>query len=278
MGGRSYFEAIERRRRRVVHVTPAGVFFRRLGNALDRMTGLLLSIAAAAAVVTLLAGIAAFSAAVLPDRRGTIRISVPDFTGTPYAAEAIDESIYEVRIEYKYDSSLPEGYVIGQYPAAGSGRIVKAGERRCGITLTLSRGTQMIVLPDCVGKSSAEAEFELKLLGFEVEKVSQYSHTVGAGRVISTSPAPLTDLPAGSRATLYVSLGGGLKLVVVPALSGLSESSALTRLLAAGLLAGQTEYIRSDAPAGSVVAQSLPFGSEVREGTRVSLTVSLGPG
>lgn len=274
---RNYFSTIQRRRVRVVHVTPAQAFFRRIGNFLDREMGRFVTIAAASVAVTFIAGIAALYITVLPDRRGIERIGVPDFTGMIYREGAANADLFDVTLEYKYDSSKPAGTVISQYPAAGSMRLIKSGERRCELTLTLSRGTKTILVPDCVGIGSAQAELQLRTLGFEVTVNRQYSHTVKSGYVISSSPSAFTDLAAGSRVTLNVSLGKKLDTVVVPALTGLGEAAAMTKLLAVGLLAGQTEYVKSPSPAGTVIAQSMPFGSEVREGSRVSLTVSLGP-
>jgi serine/threonine-protein kinase len=156
--------------------------------------------------------------------------------------------------------------------------MVKKGERRCALTLMLSRGPETIILPDFTGDNCAEAELELRSLGFSVSIVQQYSATALAGTVISTSPPAYSDLPTGATVTLYVSLGQELEYVVVPALTGLGETAAITKLLSVGLLVGKTEYVKSPKPAGTVIAQSEPFGSRVRAGTKIYLTVSLGGG
>ncbi len=274
--GNNYFRALERRRGRVTHITPARVFFRKIGNRLDAGMGYLLTVAAGAAVVTLLAGIAALSLVVLPDRDRVTRVTVPDLTGQVYREGDADSELFELVLEHKFDSSAPAGTVVAQYPAGGAARMVKVGERRCILTLTLSRGRETLILPDCVGISSAQAELELRALGFEVITEKIYSNTVKTGIVISTSPFAYSDVPAGGAVTLFVSLGQELATVVVPALSGLGETAAITKILSLGLLAGQTEYVRSNKPAGTVIGQSAPFGSTVREGTKIYLTVSVG--
>lgn len=274
----NYFRALERRRSRVTHVTPAGVFFRRIGNKLDAAMGNLIAISISAAVVTLLAGIAAFALVVLPDRDGVMRVTVPDLMGEVYRAGDADEELFDVVLEYKFDGTAPAGTVVAQYPSAGAGRMVKKGERRCVLTLTLSRGTETLILPDCTGISSAQAELELRALGFDVRTEKEYSNTVKAGIVMSTSPKAYSDVPAGNTVTLCVSLGQELGSVVVPALTGLGETAAITKILSLGLLVGQTEYVKSNKPAGTVIAQSAPFGSTVREGSKIYLTVSLGEG
>lgn len=274
----NYFRAISRKRARVAHITPAGVFFRRIGNRLDRSMGTLLVFAASSAVVVLIAGITAFTTVVLPDKRGVVRITVPDFRGKIYESGMADENFYNVTLEYIFDDNSPPGTVIGQYPAAGACRMIKtkADERRCELTLTLSRGSETVILPDCIGISAAQAELELKALGFKVTIEKLYSNTVKTGYVISTSPSAFTDVASGNAITLYVSLGQKLDSVVVPSLTGLGETAAITKILSLGLSIGQTEYVKSEKPAGTVIAQSAPFGSIVREGTKIYLTVSLG--
>lgn len=274
----NYFRSISRKRARVTHITPAGAFFRRIGNRLDKSMGNLVGIAAASAVVVLLAGITAFATVVLPDRGGVIRITVPDLTGEKYAAGIADEDLFDVNLKYKFDNSSPAGTVIAQYPNAGANRMVKEGERRCALTLTLSRGTATIILPDCTGISANQAELELRALGFNVIVEKKYSGIVKAGSVISTSPSAYSDVPSGNTVTVFVSLGEELGSVTVPALTGLGEAAAITKILSIGLNVGKTEYVKSSKPAGTVIAQSAPFGSTVREGTKIYLTVSLGNG
>ncbi len=274
----NYFRAVVRKRRRVIHTTPAGLFFRRVGNRLDKSMGILVIIAAASAAVVLLAGAAAFATVVLPDRNGVKQITVPDFTGKTYNNDMVDQELFDLAIEYKYDSSAPSGTVIAQYPQAGARRMIKKGERLCRLTLTLSRGAETVILPDCTGISANQAELELKSLGFSVAVEKKYSSTTKAGTVISTSPTAYSDVPSGSTVTIYVSLGPEHSMVVVPALTGLGETAAITKILSLGLLVGRTEYVRSSKPAGTVIAQSAPFGSTVSEGTKIYLTVSLGGG
>jgi serine/threonine-protein kinase len=274
----NYFRSLSRKRARVTHITPAGAFFRRIGNRLDKSMGNLIGIAAASAVVVLLAGITAFATVIMPDRGGVIRITVPDFTGEKYSPGVADEELFDVSLQYKFDGSSPAGTVIAQYPNAGANRIVKEGERRCALTLTLSRGTETVILPDCTGISANQAEMELRALGFNVVIEKKYNGTVRAGSVISTSPSAYSDVPSGNTVTIYVSLGQDLDSVTVPALTGLGETAAITKILSLGLLVGKTEYIKSTKPAGTVIAQSAPFGSTVREGTKIYLTVSLGGG
>ena len=75
---------------------------------------------------------------------------------------------------------------------------------------------------------------------------------------------------------IWVSKGIEKNMLTVPALAGLSESAAIERLTDLGFEVGETEYIVSDKPVGTVISQSAPFGAELSEGSRIYLTVSIG--
>ena len=62
----------------------------------------------------------------------------------------------------------------------------------------------------------------------------------------------------------------------MPALTGLNETEAIERLTRLGVSVGKSDYVTSDKPLGIVVAQSIPFGSNVTTDSTVYLTVSKG--
>lgn len=63
----------------------------------------------------------------------------------------------------KFSDKVAEGRVISQDPKAGSG-----GHRGDVVRLVVSKGPQMVALPDFYGVNVADAERELKALGFKV--------------------------------------------------------------------------------------------------------------
>ncbi|MBX3024521.1 PASTA domain-containing protein [bacterium] len=65
---------------------------------------------------------------------------------------------------------------------------------------------------------------------------------------------------------------------LVPDVVGLERSAALDEILRLDLAVGPPIAVASRVPAGQVLTQHPAAGSEVRRGTRVQLTVSLGPG
>lgn len=64
--------------------------------------------------------------------------------------------------------------------------------------------------------------------------------------------------------------------VSVPAVTGVSQSTAVRRLARAGLVANVVRQV-SEEPAGEVIGQDPPFGAQVEKGSTVTLIVSSGP-
>ena len=65
--------------------------------------------------------------------------------------------------------------------------------------------------------------------------------------------------------------------VAVPSLVGTSEASVSAALTASGLKLGQTTHVPSPTPAGTVITQQPPRGTQVTPGTVVTIIVSSGP-
>ena len=248
---------------------------RRAGDFLARNMPTLFGVAVASVVLTLVCGITAFAMIIMPDRSGVRKVIVPDYVGGEYREDDVEQNIFRVIIEYEYDETVPVGIVIKQYPPAGAERKVVKDERLCTLTLTVSRGRNTVMLPDLAGESEDSALKRLTSLGLsgKVEYVTGTSTPEGS--VISTEPSAYADVPVGGTVKLRIS-GEEAVSIVMPALTGLSETAALDRLARLGLEAGKSDYVKSDKPAGTVIAQSIPFGSTVTSKAKVYLTVSIG--
>ena len=105
-----------------------------------------------------------------------------------------------------------------------------------------------------------------------------YSDTVEAGKVISQSVDPNSEVDKGTTVSYVVSLGPETKYVTVPGLGGYTEEQARQRLTNAGLNVGTVDTAYSSTVSkGYVISQTASAGSSVEEGTSVGFTVSLGP-
>ena len=196
-------------------------------------------------------------------------VTVPNEVGKP-APEAVAElARLGLKPEVKpVRSEAPPETVVSHDPAAG-----EEVERGSRITLNVSSGPGMKIVPDVRGKSRREA---LKLLNdadFEVTEEEEPSSSVPAGRATRTDPEGGTEQPAGSRVRLFISTGP--ERVEVPGVVGLDVDEARAELADAGLRAVVNE-VESDRPEDEVTGQNPAAGTEVDKGTRVTISVSKG--
>ncbi len=137
-------------------------------------------------------------------------------------------------------------------------------------------GAPSFDLPSVVGQPVAAATTKLQADGLKVATVDQQS-TDAAGTVISTNPAPNSLVQKGSTVTLRVAKAPPVPKVAVPSgITNTSQTNAESILRAAGLTATIVNKT-NDAQAGTVLSANPPPGSNVPQGSSVTLTVSSGP-
>ncbi|MGW4852622.1 Stk1 family PASTA domain-containing Ser/Thr kinase [Streptomyces sp. NPDC004288] len=163
------------------------------------------------------------------------------------------------------------GTVMGVDPAPG--------ERVRGnatVVLTLSRGPQIVKVPQLKNKPLAEARRLLREEGLAPGVITHaFDDSVAKGSVIGSDPEPGTDRAPDSAVALVVSKGSP---VDVPDVGGETVADATALLQEEGLTVRVApERINSPEDAGSVAAQSLAGGSRAAEGDVITLTVSKGP-
>jgi serine/threonine-protein kinase len=175
-----------------------------------------------------------------------------------------------VILEVRNDPLVPLNQIITQDPLANEQ--VRSGSP---ISVVVSGGTGGNNIPNIEGQVSSAAEQLLKSspYNFVVTITAEASATVEKGRAIRTDPAIGTPLPAGSAISLFVSSGS--LTVVVPDVTGKTESEAQTAVNAAGLI---TEIKYQNVPAGDandgrVISQSREAQSSVAPGTKITLVV-----
>ncbi|WP_406057706.1 Stk1 family PASTA domain-containing Ser/Thr kinase [Streptomyces sp. NBC_01077] len=144
------------------------------------------------------------------------------------------------------------------------------------VTLTLSRGPEIVKVPNLKNKPLAEAKRALAREGLVAGVVTHtFSDSVAQGSVISSDPEPGTERAPDSAIALVVSKGSPID---VPDVTGETVAGATALLQDEGLkVVLAPERINSPEAAGSVAAQSLAEGSRAAEGDTITLTVSKGP-
>ncbi len=147
-----------------------------------------------------------------------------------------------------------------------------------GDSLVLSP-TATFPLPSVAGQTQTQATTTLVQDSLKVSATTSTacSNTVATGLVVSTMPAAASQVSAGTSIELITS--SGVCEVVVPNVVNLSQSAATTQLNAQGLTATVTAADPTSCltlPAGTVVAQSVPGGSEAPYNLAVGLSVCQG--
>ncbi|MGW6707674.1 Stk1 family PASTA domain-containing Ser/Thr kinase [Streptomyces sp. NPDC054956] len=175
------------------------------------------------------------------------------------------------RVDRKFSESFAKGTVMNTDPPGG-----KSIRGNGAVTLTISRGPEVVVVPDLKGKPLEAAKAELASAGLGTGAITQaFSQDVAQGSVISTDPPGGQKRPLDTEVRLLVSKG---RPVPVPGVGGKPVDQARSVLEDLGLkVAVAPEQVNSPSPAGTVANQSVAAGSQAAAGDTVTLTVSKGP-
>ncbi|MFD9339018.1 Stk1 family PASTA domain-containing Ser/Thr kinase [Streptomyces sp. NPDC060028] len=175
------------------------------------------------------------------------------------------------RVDRKFSDAFDRGTVMNTDPPGGK-RIRGNG----AVVLTVSRGPQVISVPDLKGKPLEAARAELTAAGLAPGIVTQaFSQDVAQGSVIGSDPAGGQKRAPDTAVSLVVSKG---RPVPVPNVTGKPVDQARAALEGLGLkVATAPEQVNSPSPAGTVAGQSVGAGTQAATGDTVTLTVSKGP-
>jgi serine/threonine-protein kinase len=127
---------------------------------------------------------------------GPAPVTVPDVAKQTYdqAAAALTGAGFTVTRADVFDATIPKDQVVGTTPAAGT-----AAPRGSQVTINLSKGPELVAVPNLVGRSLDAATAQLQGLGFVVDTQSYLP-----GRVVRASdPASGTQVPKGTKVTLF---------------------------------------------------------------------------
>lgn len=192
------------------------------------------------------------------------------------ADRLLRERGFNVTINERFDEKEEKGVVIHQDP--GAHEVVKKTRI---ILLVVSKGPDLVEVPDVTGRSFDEAKLTLENEGFQVEAPEQvYSKDIEADKVAEQKPAGKTKAPRGSRIKLYISKGPEPQVQQVPNLVGLTQEAARAELGKVGLELGDvlSQAESFDYLSGQIIAQQPGAGEEAEQGTKVDIILSKGPG
>jgi beta-lactam-binding protein with PASTA domain len=125
-----------------------------------------------------------------------------------------------------------------------------------------------------VSRTVDQAQLSLAPLNAEIAIIEENSLAVAKGLVIRTEPAA-GSLFFGGAIKIYVS--SGPKLIAAPSLNGKNISQATEAVLAAGFTVGEVQSFFDPASEGTVFNHLGADGTKIPEGSRINLSLSLGP-
>jgi len=211
-----------------------------------------------------------------------IQVQIPDWVSGSYGnydmiyANPEFQEYFEFTRVDEVSLDVPEGYIIKQSPEAGSMKI--KGSDPIKVTLTVSAGENLIIMPDLYNTDYRAATVTLKQMGFEVDEPTYQVSDITRDFVISTSPEAGAARHPGDHVSMVVSLGPEIKTVIVPRVIDRTLEDAQSILESANLTPGDITTVEDwDREPGTVIYQSIPESEQVDEHTRIDLTVAIAP-
>ncbi|MEU8787476.1 Stk1 family PASTA domain-containing Ser/Thr kinase [Streptomyces sp. NPDC048637] len=181
-----------------------------------------------------------------------------------------DEGL-SVKVVRGFSSNVDRGHVMKTHPANGK-QIRGTGT----VTLTVSRGPNIVTVPDLAGTPVADAKRKLRDRGLiPGTEARQFSDEVARGSVIRTDPTAGSKRRPDTAVALTISRGSEVQ---VPGVLGSERADAADTLRAAGLkVRFAAEPVHSTQDKGTVARQTPAEGKKLGKGDTVTLTLSRGP-
>ncbi len=201
--------------------------------------------------------------------RGPERFVVPQVAGQDYTAAEQAFAGMPVRLVRRNTADDTGKIAPGQVIRTDPGPAAKV-KRNSAVTVYVSTGPPIVTVPDVVNRTQNDASSALTDAGFKIDAGQDYSDTVPAGTVISQDPQARASVAKFSTVKLVVSQGP--KLVTLP-----SIRNGTPLIIARNTLERLHLKVKVKRAFGgfldTVVGMDPPAGTQVREGSEVTLTV-----
>jgi serine/threonine-protein kinase len=241
-------------------------------NKLSMVTIVLLAFIAA----VLIFGVIGFS--ILSDRFAYQEVEVPNVIDLPFeeAKDILNEVGFYIEEDgLRYSDVVIKGHVIEQ--SEDPGEILKEGFT---IRVVVSKGKNMIEIPNLLQKDIAEAQIILENNELIVGDVSYIANDLPKGYIVSQSPEMGTEAQVGQVVDLVVSQGNSLDEYLMQKLLGMTYDEALERFDGTGinlLMDPVDSYIFSEYEKDLIAEQDIAQGTTIYPGNTIYVKISLGP-
>ncbi len=208
----------------------------------------------------------------ITDRLSNELVTVPDVINRPVdeATDRLENIGLRVETEERFSDTIEDNHVISQSHAEGES--LKSGYV---ITLTVSKGAQLIKVPTIRQKTITEAEIILENAGLVIGEATYTFSELPEGYIVEQSPEAGRDMSEGGRVDVVVSEGPEASVVLMPGLVDKTVEEAEDLLEPLNLLIGEIVYRSSpDHGIDVIMEQAIAAGAEIEEGERIDLVVS----
>ncbi len=201
-------------------------------------------------------------------------VQIPDLVGKTVdeAKQILEQNkIKYVEEKQEYSTEYEAGRIISQDPPYVENRKIRENRE---IKVVVSLGTETTTVPKLKGLTKEEAEDAAEEAKIKLEFINETSKTVEAGVIIKQEIEEGETINAGDTVKVYISIGTGIKQVVVTSVLYKDEATAKQTLESAGLVVN-VEYDEDKTRGnGVVLKQSIASGTTVDEGTTITITVN----
>lgn len=171
---------------------------------------------------------------------------------------------------YVSSDEYEEGYIIEQDIAANE--MVKKGTQ---IHVTISQGSDKVSVPSFIGETKDSASILAKNSNLSISFQSKYDDEVEAGEIFKQSIAAGEKVKPNTTIVLTISLGKEQVKITVQDFKDMSKSDAQDLARQFGLVLKPIEQY-SDYPEGLIYEQDIKSGTQVEQGTVVTVYISKG--
>jgi serine/threonine-protein kinase len=204
---------------------------------------------------------------------GPPKTVVPNVVGMTFeeAIQELDDADLEWRRREVF-SRKPDGQVVKQSPVAEEEVVVGTT-----VVLNVSKGRQMVEVPNVLDQSEESARAELREAGLQAEVVFAPSGEIEEGNVVLQDPGPGEQATRGSTVTLTVSTGP--ETVPVPNVVQQGREQAEQTLQTGGFEVNvQTQPVADPTQENIVLDQDPDGGTQAPGGSTVTIVVGDFPG
>ena len=172
----------------------------------------------------------------------------------------------------EYNKDVPAGQIISQEPKYRENYLIK---EQSTVKVVISKGQELTKVPKVTGKTKEEAETLIEQAKLVAEIINTKSDDVETGIVIKQEPEVNSEVIAGEKVKVYVSIGNGKKQVTVPVFEGKTEEAAKNLASSVGLKIADIKYETDTTKTnGVVLKQDIQEGKVVDEDTGIIITVN----